>query len=54
LPGKNAFCASRSMTEESLPIEYSITGFENRGRFAKDVDALGLERFELAQALLRR
>src|SRR4029434_6381740 len=26
-PGQNAFCASRSITEESLPIEYSITGF---------------------------
>ena len=25
-PGWKAFCASRSSTEESLPIEYSITG----------------------------
>ena len=28
-PGANAFCASRSMTELSLPIEYIITGFSN-------------------------
>ena len=28
-PGKKAFCASRSITEESLPMEYSITGCEN-------------------------
>ena len=27
--GANAFCASRSMTELSLPIEYIITGFSN-------------------------
>ena len=25
-PGWNAFCASRSSTDESLPIEYSMTG----------------------------
>src|SRR5215831_16318752 len=25
--GKKAFCARRSITEESLPIEYSMTGF---------------------------
>src|SRR4051794_5138588 len=28
-PGKNAFCANRTMTLESLPIEYSITGRSN-------------------------
>ena len=28
-PGWNAFCASRTITEESLPIEYSITGRSN-------------------------
>ena len=28
-PGKNAFCASRSITEESFPMEYSITGRAN-------------------------
>src|ERR1700722_14697845 len=29
LPGKNAFWARRSITDESLPIEYSITGCAN-------------------------
>ena len=28
-PGWNAFCASRSMTAESLPMLYSITGRSN-------------------------
>ena len=28
-PGWNAFIASRTITDESLPIEYSITGFSN-------------------------
>jgi hypothetical protein len=25
-PEKKAFCASRSITDESLPMEYNITG----------------------------
>src|SRR5215469_16123725 len=29
LPGKKAFCARRSITEESFPMEYNITGFAN-------------------------
>ena len=28
-PGANAFWASRTMTDESLPTEYSITGRSN-------------------------
>ena len=46
--GWKAFCANRSITEESLPMEYSMTGFSNSSRhLAEDVDALRLQYLEM-------
>ena len=42
--------ARRSITELSLPIEYSITGFSALGHgLAQDVDALGFEALQVGQ-----
>ncbi len=49
-PGKKAFCASRSMTEESLPMRVEHDGPLELGRdFAQDVNALRFKKLEVSQ-----
>jgi hypothetical protein len=48
--GWKAFWASRSRTDESLPMEYSITGRWNSEATSRmNVDALGFQQSQMAE-----